>query len=180
MVVLKFQSDSKDHLTYQLFAASMSKRIKKKRFRSKIIIPILYMLLGILFIFSGSIVLAIAFILVAILWFLFYPKFERNRYLKHYQSFVTENFKDQGLSKIELNEETIHIEEELGESKIHVKKISEINEIENYLFIMLGPGKGLIIPTNKIENLSDLTKWITDTSEKYGIKKNYYPDWRWK
>jgi hypothetical protein len=45
-MTFELKIDENDYLTYQLFVASKSESIKKKRNRNKIIMPILYLALG--------------------------------------------------------------------------------------------------------------------------------------
>ncbi len=182
MKTLKLKLEEEDHLIYQLYIASKSERIKKKRKSARIRIPIIYLILALIVYFSGQVSFALALAVFGSLWFLFYPQFERKRYYKHYKSFVKENFKDR-LEKeaiINLGVEEIELIDESGNSKLKVEKIDEISEIENYYFIKLNKAAGLILPKRKIEDLESVKEWIEKAVEKYQLKKNVELDWKWK
>jgi hypothetical protein len=91
-MTIDYKIDKNDFQTFQLFVASKFDRIKKKRQRSKIIVPIIYIALGLLF--QDKVLLAIVFFIIGLLWFLIHPMWERRHYIKHYKSLIEENYKD--------------------------------------------------------------------------------------
>ena len=86
-IKIEYNLDESDYLTHQLYMASKSERIKKKRRKSRLLIPILYVVIAVISIIQQNIILSSVFILVAVIWFLFYPLYERNHYEKHYKNF---------------------------------------------------------------------------------------------
>ncbi|WP_319482674.1 YcxB family protein [uncultured Draconibacterium sp.] len=182
MINLEFQLEREDHVTFQLYIASKSERIKKKRRTTKYRVPIVYLVLASIIFFVGELGLSIVFILVGILWYLFYPKYELKRYEKHYRSYVEENFKTELDPKviIEFTETVINTTDEKGNSSIKIETIKEIDEIEKYFFIRLNPGLGLIIPKSKITDLGEFELWLNEITKRYGIKRNVDFAWRWK
>ena len=93
-MTIDYKIDEKDFLTHQLFVASKSDRIKRKRKRSKILLPLIYVAFGLLFLFQDKVSLTIIFFIIGLLWFLIYPFFERRHYIKHYTGFIKENYQD--------------------------------------------------------------------------------------
>ncbi|MCT4639473.1 MAG: YcxB family protein [Bacteroidales bacterium] len=182
MMKLEFQLEREDHVTFQLYIASKSERIKKKRKTVKYRVPIVYLVLAAIIFFVGQLGLSITFVLVGILWYLFYPKYELKKYEKHYRSYVEENFKSDLDPKvvIELTETVINTTEEKGNSSIKVETVKEIDEIGKYFFIKLNPGLGLVLPKSKINDLHKFETWLSSVVEKYGIKRNIDLEWKWK
>ncbi|MCW2121154.1 hypothetical protein [Flavobacterium sp. 7A] len=66
-MTITYQMDEKDFLIHQLYIASQSTRIKKKRFRSKIITPIIYTDFAFLFLYQEDYFLIVIFLVVAVL-----------------------------------------------------------------------------------------------------------------
>lgn len=54
-MMIDYKIDECDFLTHQLFVASKSDRIKKKRQRSKIIVSLIYLAFGFLFLLQDKI-----------------------------------------------------------------------------------------------------------------------------
>ena len=76
---LKYSLEKKDYLTYQLFQASQSETVKKRRRRSWLFIPALYLVIGVLLNFLLSLSSMIIFIAFGLIWLLFYPRYSRWR-----------------------------------------------------------------------------------------------------
>ncbi|GAA4125836.1 hypothetical protein [Flavobacterium chungbukense] len=70
-MLISYQLDENDFLQYQLYTASKSERIKKKRLKSKIVIPIIYGLIIAFDLYKGNTNSAIVFLVMGILWFFF-------------------------------------------------------------------------------------------------------------
>lgn len=180
-VNLKYALEKEDYVMFQLLVASTSDRIKKKRKRSRIIIPIIYLAFAAFGGYTGDTTMSIVFLVLSLIWFLFYPKYEAWKYKKHYNSFVDENFKSHyGLeTKTQLGETEIYSENSKGNTTVKVEDITEIIETEQYLFVRLGVGMGLIFPKEKIQNLQELENWISTTSDQLGIPNQVNLNWSW-
>lgn len=180
-VNLKYALEKEDYVMFQLLVASTSDRIKKKRKRSRIIIPIIYLAFAAFGGYTGDTTMSIVFLMLSLIWFLFYPKYEAWKYKKHYNSFVDENFKSHyGLeTKTQLGETEIYSENSKGNTTVKVEDITEIIETEQYLFVRLGVGMGLIFPKEKIQNLQELENWISTTSDQLGIPNQVNLNWSW-
>ncbi|MCT4646664.1 MAG: YcxB family protein [Carboxylicivirga sp.] len=181
MLKLNLKLEKEDHVQYQLYTASKSERIKKKRKAVKIRLPIVYIILAFLLAYIGHITLSISFVIIAMLWYFLYPLYERKKYVKHYQSHVDESFKGKLdlESVIELDDEEIRTSDEMGNSTIKVEKINAIGETGRYIYIYLTPGMGLVIPKQKVEQLAQLKEWIIKQTAK-GVPYNLDLNWSWK
>src|SRR6476619_3944450 len=91
-MILEYQIEAEDLVNYQLFIASKSKRIKQRRQKNRLLVPVGYLFFGILFILQNKMQYAVVFIVIGLLWYFLYPLWERRRYIKHYQGHVLENF----------------------------------------------------------------------------------------
>ena len=178
-MTFELKIDENDYLTYQLFVASKSESVKKKRKRNKIIMPILYLVLGASGFYQNNLLMGILFCVFAVLWFFIYPLWERKNYIKHYKNFIRENYKDAfGKSAIlEISDKTIFIKDELSEAKVSTSEIQEIYEIPTTIFIKMKAGKTLILPKDKIASIQELKLELTKLAT--FLKISYVSDENW-
>lgn len=178
---IEYTLDKNDFLEYQLFAASQSDRIKRKRRRNRLLVPVVYFFLGIWFLYSGNYPIAIIGLCFAVLWFLFYPFRERRLYIKHFKAFVEENHKN-NFGKpvtVELGDDTIFAKDSGSESKILTSELKEINEIPSLIVLGLKSGNSLIISKN-VSDLNAVRDRLKELSESL-IVPYYTKDlWQWK
>jgi len=176
---LNYKLKSSDFLEYQLYSSSKSELHKKRRFRSRIIIPIIYLFLGL---YVGYIrednSIAIVFIGFAIVWFVFYPLYSRWRYKKHFQKHVKENYKNRINKPIEIDfeEDSIKTKDTTSESKINGTNLKELIETKNHYFIKLTTDLSIVIPKHSIENQTEFVERVTKLGAKYIDDLN----WKWK
>lgn len=90
---ITYQLEQKDFLIHQLYLASQSLSIKKKRIKNKVIPPFIYTVFGVIcYLKTNNIWILIGFLILSILWLMFYPIWERKHYIQHYQNFIHENY----------------------------------------------------------------------------------------
>lgn len=167
-----------DFLEYYLYASSRSKSHKKRRFRSRIIIPIIYLLFGFYSAkVDNNIGIGIVFALVAIVWFIFYPMYSRWRYKKHYQKHVKENYRNRINKPIEIDfdGDEINTKDFSSESRINGTEIKELVETKNHFFIILNSDMSLVVPKHSIMNQSEFKTRILDFGAEYIDEL----DWKW-
>jgi hypothetical protein len=182
MMTIEYFIDENDFLTYHMYAASKSERIQKKRYRNKILVPVVYVLLGLFSYYRSKNIEAIVFIMVAILWFFLYPLWEKRRYVKHYKDYFNENTKEGGDSRasMELDNDFIITKEQGIESKVATTEIVEIIEINTSLFIKLTTGQSFILPKNKIKNIDVLVLKLKELATYLKVKYTIDDKWAWK
>ena len=180
-MTISYQLQEEDYLNYQLFVASRSERIVKKRKRNRLLVPVLYVLLGVAFASQASWALAGTFVILGVLWFFLYPLWERNMYVKHYRNFIQEHYKqsrDKTL-KLELNREYFWTSDGENESKIQCKEILDMWETGNQIFIRIQGGQAFILPKKSIPELETLIVFLKDLALKLEVKYEVDLNWKW-
>jgi hypothetical protein len=174
--------DENDYLTFQLFTASKTPRIKNGRIRSWILSIILLLSLAFLFYESNNDALAVYFLILSGVAAIFYPMYSRWRYKSHYLKFIRDTFKNRFGESCELIMEgdTIITKDRSGEFKMNKSEIEEINEIKDYYFLKTRTGASLIISKRKSGELERLGHQIKSLVDNYGVKHNVELDWRWR
>jgi len=181
-MTINYKIDENDFLTHQLFVASKSDRIKKKRKRNKVILPLIYVAFGLLFLFQDKVSLAIIFFFISLLWFFVYPLWERRHYIKHYKGFIKENYKDRlgRTVTLEFNNEYILAKDNGSERKILTTELEEIREIPTTIFVRLKGGQSLILPKDKITDFDKVKARLVELADHVKIKYDTDENWEWK
>ena len=176
---INYQLTNLDFLEYQLYTSSKSELHKKRRFRSRIIIPIIYIVIGIIFTNqNGKYGIGIAFVVFAILWLVFYPMYSKWRYKRHFQKHVEENYKNR-INKpveIDIDENSVNAKDFTSESKINGTELKELIETKDHFFIKLTTDLSLIVPKHSIDNITEFKKRVTELGAEYIDELN----WEWK
>lgn len=181
-MTVEYSIDEKDYLTFQLFTASQSELISKRRFRAKTIPPVIYVVLGCVMIVYQRLDFTIIFGLLAVVWYLFYPLREKRLYKDNYEKFIRQNLKDKFGQKATLTIGAQHLvnKDEIGENRIKLTEIAMINEIPELILIKLKQGQTFILPKNKISDADALRIKLKDLADELGIVYRNEYEWRWK
>jgi len=174
--------EEKDFLDHQLYGASRSNNIKKKRQKSRVRIPIVYMILSLVTIYNQIVYMSVGLIVFAVLWFFLYPLWEKQRYINHYKAFIKENYKGRINRNVtlEINEEYIIGKDGESESKVVTKEIERIDEIPSEIFIKLKTGQSFILPKDKIKDLPGLITQLKELAAGLKVEYNAENNWEWK
>jgi len=179
---ISYSLSEENYLNHQLFHASESMIIRKRRFRSKYIFPLVYLLLGIFLYAVKSPVLGYIFGGLGIVWFFLYPFYETGAYVKQYKKLIKENFSESINKTVNLTLDDTHLRlvEGVSEAKIDYSEIKQIAEIPHEILIKISNGNTIIIPKNQISNLESVAKKLEEIADKLQIDYLDYSQWRWK
>jgi YcxB-like protein len=179
---LEYSLNENDFLQHQLFTASKSEHIKKKRRKSWVIVSMATLLLSFICYRNTNNFMAYSFLALAIYTIFFYPLYLRAYYKKYYKKFIADAYKNKiGInSSISFNDTQVVIFDRTGESKINLTEIEEITETGEYIFLRMKIGESLIIPKLKIKEVNELLKELKELTEKLNIKFISDINWKWR
>lgn len=181
-MTLVYQLDQNDFLQHQLFFASKTDRIKKKRTQSWLFVSVTMILLGYLFFQSDNSLLAYYFIAFGIVTLIFYPFYQRHQYKNHYAKFIADTYKNKfgQTVKIHLTENSLETNDVTGEYRINLSELESVTETGAYFYPSLKAGGHLIIPKSKISDVSQVRQELKHLCERLRI--NFIEDlnWKWK
>ena len=179
---IDYTLDREDFLEFQLFAASKSERIIKSRKNSRIRLPIVYLILGVILFFLTDLTFALIFLSIGLIWYLFHPYFMRKRYVRHFGKYIDETLNNRFGKTVSLTfgDDFIQEIDYMGESILKKKEIIEINEIKDYVYLKFSSGESLIVPKNKINNLQEFSNQIKLIASDLSISYNIDLNWKWK
>ncbi len=179
---IDYKIDENDFLTHQLFVASKSDRIKKKRQSSKVVWPLICVALGLLYIILGKVSGSILFFITGLLWFFIYPIWERWYYIKHYKGFIKDNYQDklERTATLEFNNDYLIAKDNGSESKVLTTELEEICEIPTTIFVFLKAGQAYILPKDKINDIDKVKARLKELADHLKIKYHIDEEWKWK
>ncbi|HNQ69462.1 MAG TPA: hypothetical protein PKN32_13875 [Bacteroidales bacterium] len=177
---MKFILNKSDFLRFQLFTASKSKSVRKRKIAGWIIITSFFIILSILFLNYKDNFLTYYFLIVAVVTLILYPTYIKWVYKRHYSKFVDEYYKKkiEVESEISFTDEYLCITDRTGEVKIKLSEIEEINEIADSLFIKITSGISLIFPKNSPDYYEFETK-LNIIEKDLNIVRNKELTWKW-
>ena len=179
---ITYSIDENDYLTFQLFSASNSAVLKKRRFISRLVPAIAYLLLAVTFFYQGNITMIIAFCLLAVVWYFLYPFHDKNVYKRQYQKFIKENMNNKFGRPATLSFEApmVKAKDEVSETKINYSEIESITEIPEMFLLKLKTNQSFILPKDKIENWETLNSFFESFEANEGVPFYVLSNWKWK
>lgn len=174
--------DENDFLTFQLYTASKTPRIRRTRIRSWIFTIVTFLCSSYLFYNSENNSLGNYFLVLTGLTLILYPFYSRWRYKRHYLNYIRDTYGNRFGEKcdLQITTDTIGSKDKTGEVIINKKEIEEINEIKDYYFLKARSGVTLIISKIKSDDIEKIEDLIKSLREEYGVKHNIELDWKWR
>ena len=176
---MKFQYkiEAEDFLEFQLYTASKDIIIQKRKLRSWILLPIAFSIMAIFSYLSQTYYLAVYFTVLALVIGVFYPKYYRWRYKKHYASFIGRNYSKRfgQIAELEITKDFIRSIDKVAEGKVKLSEIEYVSETPNHFYIKISTGMSFIIPKREIVTTVD----IKSEFSKIGITVNDELNWKW-
>ena len=182
-MTITYRIEEEDLLTAQLYLASKSDRIRKRRQRSRWRVPVAYAIFGIFLLAIGDRSwFPLVFVLAGILWFFIYPLWERARYLKHFRGFIKEY--QSGVTgrmvTLEISDNYLLAKEGDAESKVPFTNLEEISEIASGIIIILTGGQAFLLPENRLENAGQIRDSLQALAVRANIPFKADLQWKWK
>lgn len=177
-MILEYKIEEQDFLDFQLFTASKSDRINKKKRNGWILLTMGSVVMALYFYLNENVAMTIYFGLVAIACGLFYPKYFRWRYKNHYKTYIQENYSKRfgQVETLEINNDWIFSKDKTGEGKINISEIERVDETNNHFFLKISTGLSMLIPKKQLENVDELR----ENFEEIGLTVNNETNWTWK
>lgn len=176
---IDIQITNDDYLVHQLYTASNSLSVKKKRRISKWVSPAIFLIIGgVLTYQDGDFVALILFGSLAVIWFAFYPKYERYRYKRHYKNYIKElHGKDVIMNaSIVFDEGYIFVKDEVSEGKVKISEVNYVANLPKHYIVRVSNKQALVIPKICVQSTNDFEQFFT--SMQIEVKDEL--DWKWK
>ena len=176
MLQIEYQLDENDFMEFQLFAASQSPLIAKKKRRSWLLLSLASTALTINFIINQGNFLAVYFGVVSASIIMFYPRYINWQYKRHFRKHIRENYVNRfgTIEYLEFHDDHLFVRDKIGEGTINVSEVECVDETPNHFFLKVSTGMSIIIPKNGLSNLDE----IREEFQRLGIVINNHLDWK--
>lgn len=176
-MILEFKIKEQDFLDFQLFTASQSESVNKKKIRGWLLLTLGALVFALYFHLIENLAMTIYCGFVAIVSGLFYPKYFKWRYKKHYETYIKEHYSKRfnQAETIEINSEYIFTKDKIGEGKINLSEIEHIAETASHFFVKISTGHSLIIPKTELKNVNELREKF----KAIGLTVKDETNWSW-
>lgn len=177
---LEYESTFEDHLTFQLFTASRSRRILWQRRITGAVFVLLAALLAFLNYHSGNMDAMWIWSVAGAIWAATYPFFSRWYYRRHYVKHLQEHFSASFGQKVvtSLEEDHLFLNSEGGDSRIKLREVRAIYRIPGLAIVALRSGHGVPLPQNQLGG--QLDEFLKELSAKTGVAVQEYLKWKWR
>ena len=149
---LTCQLQPADLVAFNEYHSAHSKLHRKQRWKYRVIVPIVYLILAAILYTSSGPMGASVLVAFALIWFLFSPLWLRRRYRKHFQKHVAEtsgeSLKDPMV--LELVDEGIRVQSHIGQSVFKYTAVGNIARDVGRTYVYIGKGMALILPEDRI------------------------------
>jgi len=179
---INYQNNREEFLNYQLYIASKSDRVRRRRKRGKSVIPVCYILMGLFFLMRGSTGLGFIFCTIAILWYFIYPLWEAKYYVRHYKAFIKEHYEEMINRSVHMEIGTKHLTAATDntQSSMAVSEIVSMVEISSAVFIRLKTGLAFIIAKANMAHPDEKISELKAVASRLNIPYITDNTWRWK
>lgn len=177
-----YKLEESDYHTHLLYTISTSSSAIKTRAKIRLMMTLFLLIFAFMSYANESTIQTVYFLSLAILAFLFMPKYTRWSYSKTYLKHVRKFYKDRMSepTSFYINERSFQISDSQGESTIDFSEIDTVNELDKYCFIKLKSGQSIIIPLYKINESETLKTDLKNIAKIHDIPWNDETDWIWK
>jgi ABC-type multidrug transport system fused ATPase/permease subunit len=179
---LTFTLSQEDILQMQLFMASLSEQVRKKRRMTHLRVPIIYILLAGVLMLTSDWVVGIVFVCIAVVWYFVYPSYQARHYRKYYSKFVAENLAKRTIQPTELSfgEEYVGCLDYSGDSKLRTDTIERMDEVRDYCFLKFNSGGGMVIPLGQWSDSAAVSGELKTWAAAHQIPYHTDLDWKWQ
>lgn len=176
-MTITYQLSKQDFLDYHLFSVSQSSAIQKKKRNSWMLLTLGSLAMALFFYFRDQVIMSIYFACVSVLTGIFYPRFFKWRYKKHYSTFIEENFSSRfdRPAEIKITRDTLFSKDSSSEAQVNIDEIDHVSETPYLFFITIKSTYSLIIPKNNLESIEGFKSTITSLN----IPIHDHLQWKW-
>lgn len=171
-----------DYLNHQLYLASQSKRIRKTRLRSRILVFGAFLAFASLFYTRHDAALTWYFLVLAVVVLLFYPIYQRWFYKRHYQRYIAESYRAKAgkPTTLRLEHDKLWSKDELTEGSIDLAALEEIVEVPTAFYLRLVTSTSLLLPKQSLLHPDEVRSALQATARRCSVPFRQELDWRWR
>lgn len=180
-MTLNFIITEEDYLQSRLFISSKNKTVKRARKRNWLILSGAFFIASLISFLPDDRFLGYYFFIIAILTLLFYPKYQKRVYKRHYKKFVNENLSHHfnQSATITFNTDSVEMTDKTGYTQMKLTEIDQVTEIEKYFYLRTKSNQYLIIPKDRLSELDNVRSFFVSLAKQLNIEFITELNWKW-
>jgi hypothetical protein len=180
-MTFNYTLSQEDYLSYQLYNASRSALIRKKRRKARNTSAIIFLITAVLMLPSST-VGAVIFLALSVLWFFGYPYLIRYQYKQHCLGLVKEQFSKYENRSISfrIEEDFIYLKDSGSEIKFVASDILEISELQALYIIKIKTGNSILISKQTIGQPIEVGETLKLFAVRLQVPYHNQLNWQWK
>lgn len=161
---LHYSLKEEDFLAFQLFTAANSKTISRKRIRGHVLLTAGAALFALLNLLEQKLVLTLYFGATALLTGLFYPRYFRWRYKRHYLNHIREHYQNRIGTPftLRIEEGMLYATDPVGSSTVSLDQVNRVDVLSEQVLVHLNSGVAVIVPRSALDNEGAFLHIFTD------------------
>ena len=166
MLKIEYELFKEDYLEYHLYSSSKSQLHRKRLNRSRIIYPVIFMVFGAYLSIMDQNSIGIAtFGGLAVLWYVFFPKYAQWHYVRYLRKYIEENYSNRINVPVQmvLQEQSIYIKDTVSESTVNGSELKQLIETKDCFIIKLSTAVVLLVPKRAVLDsaafIHHVTRW---------------------
>ncbi|GAA4139037.1 hypothetical protein GCM10022216_16740 [Sphingobacterium kyonggiense] len=170
-----------DYLQFNLYVASNSKVVKRRRILSRYVVPAAYLIFALISFYMNAMIMGVIFLIFSILWVLLFPAYEVKKYVKAYKKYIQSNLSRSLNNQVELKvkDDFIYLNDHTSEHKISIASLYELVELPSIFLLSSDVGSAILIPKDQID-VSLVKQNLMDLSRTHKIPLIEKLDWKWR
>ncbi len=178
---IEYILEKEDYLTYLLYTEFTSVKAKRAIRNGKLIVPLAFFGLGVIFLFLNLIIVACILTAIGILYTFYYTSSVKKKFYLQYKEYVEDVYRYRFGKKtnLEITNDLIIETNDLTECKYIISGIKEINEIPTAIYLKMKSGGSIIIPKSRINHIRVLKSNLEELATFLQIKYIIDDDWKW-
>ena len=174
---LEYALSKEDFLDFHLYIGSKSKNFDRSILFNRWILGPILVILGLWNYYGGGTSYGAFFVGVGILLLLFYSRYLKWRYERHYQSHIRQHYVDRldVQATVQITEEYLHMADDSSESKVLMQDMKALIELPQRFLLQLPGGQYLNIPKRVLSDVETTKSFFLQR----GIPYQNALDWKW-
>lgn len=175
---IEFSLEVSDYVDYQMWVSGTSPEHLKRRNRNRLLVFVLYIILGAYTYYQNkNLLVSGVFVLVAFLWYLFYPKYSKWFFSRVYKRHI-EATKAKSVGHtitLDINQEGIIGKEDGIVSNVPKSDLDQLIILPKQYLLQLENGATMILPRQAVDNATAFESALSNL----GMAINDQRQWQW-
>ena len=175
--MIEYELNENDHLAFQLYLASHTKRIVTQRVLTIVLAPALWLVFAFLMRCRLGDSLLVITIVMSVLWLAFYPVRSHFHYRTFYLRHIRDNFSKylNRPTTLDLVGSCIVSVNDACESKIQISEVEKVVEIRDLYFVFISKGSAFIVK----KSTPGSKDFILDLCKQANLAPVDETSWKW-